>query len=397
MATKLTDVGKFWAQMVFAARQEWHFLASSPWDRAQLSWFPLLAFVLFAAMFYSSVPRQLPIAVVDASHSPMSREIIRNLDAAPALSVVAQPTSLHEAWPLVRSMQAHAVLYIPPELEASVAQGQSATLFAFYNATFTTAGGSAYRDMAAAINDASSYIALTQVAAVQGLQVLKPAPVSAQVNVLYNPGKNFEMFLLGILLPGVLLLMLCAAVTSAFGRELRDRTIGQWLAHNQGQLLAAILGKALPYVALHWLYGVAVLIWVAYVRGDGIQGSAVLLIAGTLLLYSAYAAIGFMLAAVMKNMADAFSVVGLYVGTAVAFSGSTFPIDGAPLFARIWHQLVPLSAYLKLDAAERYMDAHGWISALYLLALLLFTLIPAAIGYVAYRAKAHNPESWGQR
>lgn len=393
MATKLT----FKQQVMAAARQEWQFLAQSIWDRALVSAFPVLTMLLFMAMFYSSVPRLLPVAVVDASHSSISREIIRNLDAAPALDVVAQPNSLHEAWPLIRSMQAHAVLYIPADIEADIASGQSATVFAFYNATFTTAGGSAYRDMAEAIKDASSYLALTQVAATQGLQVLKSAPITAQVNVLYNPGKNFEIFLLGILLPGVLLLMLCAAITSAFGREVRDSTVGQWYQLNNQRLLPAVLGKMLPYVLLYWLYGLAAMVWVAYVRGDGVHGSLVLLSLGTLLLYCAYAAIGFMLAAVTRNMADAFSAVGLYVGTAVAFSGSTFPIDGAPLFARIWHQLVPLSAYLKLDAAERYVNAHWYVTAMYILALLLFTLIPFAIALKAYQKKINQPDTWGQR
>lgn len=394
MATTITSfMQRLWA----AAKDEWCFLANSPWDLALVSWMPLLTVTIFAAMFFSSVPRALPIAVVDDSHSDISRELIRSLQAAPALDVVATPNTVHEAWSLMRSMRVNAVFYIPADTEPLVVSQQSAPVFAFYNATFTTAGGTAFRDMSAALTDASQSIVLTQIAFTQGLQVLKAAPVSAQVNVLYNPGRNFEIFLLGILLPGVLLLMLCAAITAAFGREVRDGTVAIWLARYDGHLGSAVLGKMLPYVGLYWLYGTAALVWVAYVRGDGVAGSLPLLLLGTWLFYLAYAALGFMLVAVTRTMADAFSMVGLYVGTAVAFSGSTFPIDGAPLFARIWHQLVPLSTYLKLDAAERYMDADLAVSLGYVLVLALFVVIPLGIGGLAYRRKIHHPESWGQR
>ena len=387
----------FWRTFGRAAIEELAFLANSSWDRVLVTAFPITALVIFAAMFFSAVPRGLPIAVVDDSQSPMSRQIIRTVDSAPALDVIAQPYNLHEAWPLLRSGQVHALLFLPDNLEEQLVDEQQATAFAFYNATFTTAGGGAFRDMVVAIQEVAKELALTQVAAVQGLQVLKEPPIQAQVNVLYNPGKNFEIFLLGILMPGVLVLMLTAAVASSFGREMRDKTVGAWLQRHQGQFVAALLGKVAPYVGIYWGYGILTLFWVAYVRGDGVQGSLLLLLLGMLLLYLAYAAIGLFCVAITRRMTDAFSIIGLYVGTAVAFTGSTFPIDGAPIFARIWHQLIPLSAYLKLDAAERYMDAHWSQSALFLLLLLIFTLVPGVIGGWVYRQKINRPELWGLR
>src|SRR5690606_13027066 len=115
-----TMMSRFCSVLGAAWRDEWQFLWHSTWDRALISWLTWLILLLFAAMFYSAVPRELPIVVVDPSHSSLSREIIRALDAAPALEVLAQPASLDEAWVWVRSNQANAVLYIPSELEKQV-------------------------------------------------------------------------------------------------------------------------------------------------------------------------------------------------------------------------------------------------------------------------------------
>lgn len=390
-------MSRFCSVLGAAWRDEWQFLWHSTWDRALISWLTWLILLLFAAMFYSAVPRELPIVVVDHSHSSLSREIIRALDAAPALEVLAQPANLDEAWVWVRSNQANAVLYIPPELEKQVRQAQSVPLLAFYNATFTTAGGSALREIDAAIKHLSGSFLVKYSLTSTGVEKLKAAPLQAQVTVLYNPARNFEVFLLGLIFPALLHFILCVAVTSSFAREIRDSTVQQWYQRVGGALLPAVLGKMLPYIALFSLYGLAALMWVTYVRGDGMAGSLLRLWCGAVLMYAAYAAIGFMLASLVRNMSSALSGVGLYAGTSLAFCGATFPIDGAPWFARVWHHLLPFSTYLKLDAAERYMQALPSLSVGYLLILLAFVLVPLLVGLAVFKQTLNNPSWWGKR
>ncbi len=387
----------FRASLHNSARREWQFLCRSPWDLALITWIPWLTMMLFAVMFHSAVPRALPVAVVDDSRGPVSRDLIRTLQAAPALDVRSHPVDLHQAWPLVRSMRVDAVIHIPADTDDRIQRGQPATLFAFYNAALTTAGAAAFRDIDAAVKHLSGRIVLEHTALQQGTDLLKPAPVNAQVTVLYNPARSFEQFLLGLLLPGVLHLMLCVAVTSACCRELRDGTAGRWLDDCGGNLPGAILGKWLLYIPVFSLYGFAAVLWVSVIRGDGIAGSLLALLAGQVLMYTAYAAIGLLLCGVVRNMGTALSGVGLYAGTSLAFCGATFPIDGASLFARAWHYLLPFTSYVKLDAAERYLAAPVAVTFTHLGALVLFVVIPGAIGYRAYRQAVLDPSTWGQR
>lgn len=380
-----------------SARREWQFLCHSSWDMALISWIPWLAMLLLAAMFFSAVPRSLPVAVVDDSRGPVSRELIRALGAAPALDIRANPLQLTEAWSLVRSMDVDAVIHIPANTDQRILQGQSATVFAFYNAALTTAGATAFRDIDAALKQVSGLVALQHNALQQGPEVLRAPPVNVQITVLFNPARSFEQFLLGLVLPAVLHLMLCVAVTGAFCRELRDGTAGRWLEDSGGHLGGAIVGKSLLYVALFTLYAFAALLWVGVIRGDGIAGSLSALLLGQWLMYCAYAAIGLMLSGIIRNMGTALSGVGLYAGTSLAFCGATFPIDGASWFARLWHYLLPFTSYVKLDAAERYLASPLPVTSRHLAALLLFILIPGLIGYYRYRQAVFDPASWGKR
>ena len=390
-------MNSFYASLKQASQDEWRFLRNSTWDLALVTWIPWVAMALMIALFWQAVPRSLPIAVVDSSHSTISRDIVRKVDSAPAVSVVAQPLSLVEAWPLVESNQVHAVLYIPPQTDKDIATNQRATLFAYYNATMTTAGGTAVREIDAVVKQLNQEVAIQYNAFSLGPSVLKPAPIEAQVTLLYNPGRNFEVFLIGLLLPGILHFVMCVAVTSAYARELRDKTVQIWIDRVGGHTAAAILGKALPYVLLFSLYGMLAILWIAYVRGDGIPGSLTALLVGSFLLYCAYAAFALLFAAVAPDMSSALSAVGLFAGTSLAFCGATFPIDGASLFARAWHHLIPFSTFVKLDVAERYINAPASLTLFYLLSMLLFVLVPSGLGYLAYKKAINNPQKWGRR
>lgn len=377
----------FTERLLASAKQEWRFLAASPWDRSLVSWLPLGCLLLFAAMFFSSQPTQLPLAVVDNQPSATSRQLLHNLSASPYLKLASQPSSLKEAWQQVRSMQVNAVLYLPPKLEETLAQGETAPVFAYFNASFTTAGSAALQAIEEAVSATSASLAVTPLAKNLALTSYQPAPIQAQVNLLFNPAKNFEFYLLGILMPGVLVLLLALAVTASLGREFNLTTANSWakkpctLASSR-QYSAAILGKLLVYFVLFSGYALAILVWVAYIRGEGVAGSLFRLVLGNFLLCLAYIAWPLFLVGLTQRLADAYSAIGLTVGTAIAFTGATFPINGAPLVAKVWHYLVPLTHYLQLDVAERYVGSPWQLGLGYLAILAGFSLLIGLLGLV---------------
>ena len=58
--------------------------------------FPLLLFVLLAAVFQLGLPRELPITVVDQDRSTLSRQMVRIVDATPEVAVTREEGTLSE-------------------------------------------------------------------------------------------------------------------------------------------------------------------------------------------------------------------------------------------------------------------------------------------------------------
>lgn len=380
-----------------SAAREWRFLRRSPADLALATWLPGLCLVLLAWLLARGVVRDLPVAVVDDDRSAASRELTRLLDATPALAVSAHPRSLADAWPLVRARDVYAVVYVPAGASRDVARGQTATVFAYYDATLPTAAQAARGDAGAAVQELGARLARRETARTRGMLAVRPSPVLVQASTPSNAARSFEAYLLALLIPGVLHFALCLSAAGAFGRELRDATAAGWLRASGGALFPTVAGKAAPYVGLCALQGVAGVVWLAVVRGHGVHGSVGMLLLGQGALYAASVAVALLFVGMTRNMGTALSLTTLYVGAALAYSGATFPIDGATPFAAVWNRLVPLTAYLKLQSAQLWGGASWAASSGDLATLLLFALVPGALGLRLFARAARDPAAWGHR
>ncbi len=372
-------------------------LRADPWDLALATWIPLLALALFAWMFAAGVPRALPVALVDHDNSAMSRELARMLDAAPGLRVAARPSGLPQAWSGVRAGDTFAVVYVPAGAEREILRGGSAVVFAHYNASHQTAGQAAAREIGDVVQAVGERVARGDVARTRGPDAVRPPPLRVQATVLANAARSYEHFLLGLLFPALLHLAACLTMVSALGRELRDGSAGEWLRACGDRLLPAVAGKLAPYLLLFTAYGAGSLVWLAAIRGGGVAGSATLLLAAQAAMYLAYAGIALLLVGATRNLGTALSATGLYAGTSLAFSGATFPTQGAPLFAQAWSQLLPFTAYLRLQAQQLDLGAAWTVSLPLLGVLLLFVLVAGAAGLLLYGRGARDPAAWGQR
>jgi ABC-2 type transport system permease protein len=380
-----------WAAFAASALRECEFLRKSPPDLALATWLPALLLATLAAMFGAGAIRDLPIAVVDDDRSDVSRELVRMLDAAPGLRVTARPASLGEAWPLVRGLDVYAVLYVPRDATRRLRRGELGTLTAYYNASYLTNGQSALRDISSVAQDFNAATLARDVAAVKTPSRIRAAPVRVQASVLFNAPRSYEHFLVGWLIPAVLHFALCLAVVGALGRELRDGTAREWLAAAGGRVVAAVLGKVAPYFVSFMLLGAAGLVWLHAVRGAGIAGNSSVLLTGYALLFISYAAIALLFVGATRDMGRALAMTGLYAGTSLAFSGTTFPLIDAPAFTQIFSRLLPFSTYVKLQAQQVDVGSPLAVSLLPLATLLAFTLLAGGFGLRLYARAAAEP------
>lgn len=365
-------------------------LRSSRADLALVTVLPLLMLVVMAWMFSASVMRDVPIAVVDLDHSSDSRLLLRMLDASPGVRVASQPAGMEEARGQLRRLEVFAVVLVPRDVTRQALRGQQGTVFSYYNATYMTTGQSAARDIGDAVSAWNARLLRERIGLQVGPGKLRAAPIAVQSDILFNPARSYELFLLPLIFPAVLSLVLALAVAGSLGREIRDGTLPAWLGHAP---CSAIAGKVLPYVLLFSLYGALGAAYLAWLRGDGIAGSVVLLLLAQPLFYLATAAYALFFVGVTRDMGTALSAVGLSIGTALAFSSATFPVIDAPLFTRVWHLLLPLSAYIKLQTQQQFIGSPLVMSLWPLATLLLMILVAGGIGGWRLMAFARTPQA----
>ena len=363
----------------FAAswRRELRTLRGNRADLLLVTVLPLLMLALMAWMFSPSVMRDVPIAVVDLDHSSDSRLLLRMLDASPGVRVASQPVDIDDARAQLRRLQVYAIVLVPRDVTRQSLRGQQGTVFAYYNATYMTTGQSAARDIGEAVAAWNARLLRERMALQVGPGKLRAAPIAVQSDILFNPARSYELFLLPLIFPAVLSLVLALAVAGSLGREIRDGTLRGWLCHTPWPALA---GKIAPYVLLFSVYGALGVGYLAWLRGDGIAGSVFLLMLGQPLFYLATAAYALFFVGITRDMGTALSAVGLSIGTALAFSSATFPVIDAPLFTRIWHLLLPLSAYIKLQTQQQFVGAPLAVSLWPLGTLMLMIIIAGGVG-----------------
>ena len=89
---------------------------------------PLLYPLLYSWIYNNQVVREVPVAVVDLSHSKQSRAFIRQYDAAPDINVASHCSNLDEAKQLIGKQAVKGIVYIPANFTDRINRHEQATI-----------------------------------------------------------------------------------------------------------------------------------------------------------------------------------------------------------------------------------------------------------------------------
>ncbi len=383
-------------------QREWARLRASPFDLALLSWLPLLMGLLLVWVFAAGQPTRLPMGVLDADHSALSRQLLRMLDAAPGLRLAAQYSDEAEMQRDLRAGHVYAALVIPAGMAAHIKRGHPshpAQLALLHNAQFSTHSGLIQKDVRSMVGTLSVGIEIaSREKRGQSPQAAKAGfePMRASLQAAYNPALNYQQFLAAALLPALLHMLAMVAGAWSTGTELRDATVPQWLASSTQRPLRALLLKLAPAWLL--LNAVNLLLWLL-MRQLGLLPEASLLVLLGLhgLLLAVYLALGAFAALAGSSLRMALSAAGFITAPAFAYSGLAYPLMAMPPGARLWAESLPLTWVLEAQvgllqqgrAAAELVPLSGWLS----LACALLLLASAAL----LKRAALTPACWGRR
>ena len=96
-------------------------------DEGVMLFFVFLPFIyplLYSWIYNNEVTREVPIVVVDDSHSALSREYIRKVNSSPDVCVALHGRSIVEGRDAIGHGDAYAVLYFPRDFELNYVRGE---------------------------------------------------------------------------------------------------------------------------------------------------------------------------------------------------------------------------------------------------------------------------------
>lgn len=386
--------------LLAAARREFLFLRDSPLDQLLWVWSPLLAVCLILWLFSAGVPAGLRIGVVDQDHSASSRELIRRLNATRSLNVSLQATSLEDVWSPVRSAQVYAVVQIPAGWELERLRGSQKPVVLYNNTQFYLIAGLVSAGVREAVTSLAGEQAVLREARFGGglgAAQERIGAVRADLRTLFNPQISYELYLGGMLTPLLLHIYVVVMTISALGREFRSRTVDAWLACAGGRMTVAVLGKCLPALGLYCLLGFGLVeILVSY--GGGLSTERLLLWMGAMaMMFFVSITLGVFLFSLTGDLRIALSSAGVFVATAPAYSGFTFPLDSMGGFGHFWGHLLPITYYLQLQQGQWMSGASLNAWSMGMLKLMAFACFYIFVAIPMLRRQLRRPERWGRR
>ena len=84
--------------------------------------------LLYSWIYNNEVVRDVPVAVVDQSHSSLSRELLQRIDGTPDVRVAYYCNNLPEAERLVGKQAVNGIILIPENFEEKIGRGEQAHL-----------------------------------------------------------------------------------------------------------------------------------------------------------------------------------------------------------------------------------------------------------------------------
>jgi ABC-2 type transport system permease protein len=312
---------------------------------------PIVYPVLYGLIYNTETIHEVPLIVVDESHSSLAREFVRKIDASPDVRVFAYAPSLEAAKEMVDRKDAYGILLIPSDFSLKINRGEQAVT-------------ALYADMASILFYQAMLLAATEASLEMGDIIhvqTEAAPILYEAVPLYNTQKGFASFLL----PAILILVIQQTLLlgiSTLSASSRERNRGYLIPKEKKYTgtLRTVFGKAMAYLTIY----VFVCFW-ALVIVPHLFNIPQLTHYGILLLFI----LPFQLSAIFFSMTVASFIRGretpmlVLVFTSLIFlfiSGVSWPLSAIPDFWKYVGHLIPstfgIQGFIKLNS----MGADLW-------------------------------------
>lgn len=235
----------------------WQEMKNTFRDEGVIIFFLIVPFaypVLYSWIYNNEVVHEVPVAVVDNSHSAMSRDFIRRCDASPDVCIAYHATDMDEARALMGSQKVRGIYYIPSDFSTRLGRMQQTAV-------------SVYCDMSLMLTYKAVYQAALLVSQEMnaGIQVelsgnhtdreeeITTTPLAYEEVPVFNTTGGYGNFIL----PGVLMLILQQTLVLGIGlaagtaREKNGYKELIPISRHYRGVFRIVIGKAMCYIMIY--------------------------------------------------------------------------------------------------------------------------------------------------
>lgn len=340
-------------------RHEWKAIATNPAILLVLAGGIFLYGLLYNYMYAPNLVRKAPVAVVDLSHSALSREYVRWLDAAPQTSVYAQTPNILEARKWMKKGEVTGILYIPSDFETHVARGET-SVFTLYAATDAFLNFKGLQEASSrvmlAVNDAHR-CAGTVFLPPQGLlAVASSTPVSVSGTALYNYTEGYGSYLIPAVMIVIIFQTMLMVIAMLTGEEAEQRRKGihSMRARFLKDMLCIVSGRTFVYVMLYVVFSMFLLGLLPHIFSIPNIGSGWDIVT---MMIPFLLATSFFALAVSRWFTDSEAPLLMIAFFSVGYiflSGVSYPLELMPWYWQAAHYVFPVApavlAFVKLNS-----------------------------------------------
>lgn len=337
--------------------------------------------LFYLTFFKAGLPENLPVGVLDLDNSSLSRNFCRQLDAT-QMGKIIKYEDFTTARDAMQTGEITSLCVIPQGMNEEVNANRRPVFTYYVNTLYLIGGALSYKNILTMVTLTGGAVQREVLRAkgysedaIMGLI----QPIVVDEHKIGNATTNYGVYLNNIILPGLLALSIVFVLIYALGSELRYGTSKELMETADGSMVAALIGKLLPYTLIYLVLGLGLDLLLFGVCRYPLNGSILNMMLAMVVFILANEAVAVTLVGLLPTLRYSLSIAALFAILGFSFSGFTFPVEAMPVALQGVSCLFPLRFYYLLYVQEAMFGVGfaGWWQ--YIVYMLLFLVGPFCV------------------
>lgn len=351
-------------------------------------------------MYQPNLIRSAPVVVVDMSHSPLSREYTRLLEASPQVTIHSFSTDINSAEELMKKQETIGIIYIPQDFETRMGRGQQSVFLAMGNTSAFLNFASIQEATVGAMLELDAHHRSDMIVFLP-LTTLYAMSQSQTVNIvgshLFNYTEGYGSYLIPAVLIVIIFQTLMMVIGMITGNERHEKSILYYEKNGLtfGNMALVILSKTFVYSMLYTVFAyflIGLLPKIFSIPDIGNTGEIIMLL---IPFFLASCFFGFTCSIFYTDSESPILMVAFFSVGLVFLSGISYPLELMPWYWQAVHYIIPapsgVLAYIKVNSMGASLaDIKTEYITLWIQCFVYFITACLAYRYNIKKAKAES-------